>query len=235
MKTKKRILLKLTGAVFLDKQTKTLSSKIVNHLIDQMKQLQDNYQFGLVVGGGNFFRGRQYSHVLGIEPAVAHQIGMLATIMNGLILDSLLENHELPVSLFCATPSPEIGNPVSQQAINAALNDGHTLIFTGGTGNPFFTTDTNAVLRALQISADEIWKGTDVDGVYSHDPRNNPDAKRIKKLSFTQAIEQHLGVMDLTAYAMAEQYKKRIRVFDIFTPNALIQATQNPDFGSILE
>lgn len=234
MKTKKRILLKITGSVFLDPKTKTLSSHTVNGLIAQMKELSGQYQFGLVVGGGNFFRGSQYSKPLGIEPAVAHQIGMLATLMNGLILHSLFKNQDMPASLFCATPTAEIGLPISQQAINVALANDHTLIFAGGTGNPFFTTDTNAVLRSLQIDADEIWKGTDVDGVYNHDPRTNPDAQQLKSITFVQAIQQRLGVMDLTAYAMAEQYKKKIRVFNIFTPNALIRAIQDQQFGSIL-
>lgn len=235
MSIKKRILLKLTGMVFLDRTTGKLSSNTILHLIDQIKRLNEQCQFGFVIGGGNFFRGSTCSKVLGIEPAVGHQIGMLATMMNGLILHSLLENNGVHAQLFCATPSPEIGKPTSQQAINNALENNQTLIFTGGTGNPFFTTDTNAVLRALQIEADEIWKGTDVDGVYSSDPRTTPSAKRLEKISFSDAIQQKIGVMDLTAYAMAEQYKKKIRVFDIFTPDALIHAATNQSFGSILE
>ena len=203
--SKKRILLKLTGEIFLDEEKKSLSSDGVNSLIDQMRQLRDSYQWGIVIGGGNFFRGNQHGKALGIRSSVGHQIGMLGTMMNGLMLKDLLEQKELAAELLCAMPSPEIGKPISQQSINGSLKEDKILIFTGGTGNPYFTTDTTAILRALQINADEVWKGTSVDGIYDADPRTHPDAKKLDHVTFRQAIEQRLGVMDLTAYALAEQ------------------------------
>lgn len=231
MITKQTILCKLTGEIFLD-ESKTLSPNTLNAIIDQMVKLQDTHQFGIVIGGGNFFRGNQHSKKLGISASVGHQIGMLATMMNGLIVKDLLEHHGLPAALFCAMPSPEIGKPISQQSIDTALASGQTLVFTGGTGNPYFTTDTTAVLRALQISASQIWKGTHVDGVYDADPKTNPNAKLLSKISYDQALQQKLGIMDLTAFALAQQYKQTVRIFNIFEPNALIRAAQEPTFGS---
>ncbi len=234
MDSKKRVLLKLTGEIFFDKNDRTLSLKHIHALIAQMHALKDQIQFGIVIGGGNFFRGNQHGKKLGITPSVGHQIGMLATIMNGLMLKDLLEQQKMPAALFCAVPSPGIGKPISQQAIDEALHGQRTLIFSGGTGNPFFTTDTNAVLRSLQIGADEVWKGTGVDGIYSSDPAKDPNATLLKKVSYTQAIQDKLGVMDLTAYAMAEQHHQKIRIFDIFEPDALIHAAENNNFGSLI-
>lgn len=233
MSSKKRILLKLTGEIFLNKE-RQLTASLVNNLVTQIKQLSETHQFGIVIGGGNFFRGSQHGTQMGIRNSVAHQIGMLGTMMNGLMLKDLIEQQELSAELFCAMPSPEVGIAISQQTINTCLNDGCTLIFTGGTGNPFFTTDTTAVLRGLQINADEIWKGTSIDGAYDKDPKKHADARRFAQLSFRQALQDKIGVMDLTAYAMAETYRQRIRIFDIFSHNALLQAAQNKEFGSLI-
>lgn len=235
MSIKKRILLKLTGEIFLDKTTHVLNATAINAIIAQIKYLQPHMLFGIVVGGGNFFRGNKEGRQLGLTPSVGHQIGMLATMMNGLILKDLLEQQGLSAALFCAMPSPEVGEPISQQTITLALEHNTTLVFTGGTGNPFFTTDTNAILRSLQISADEIWKATNIDGIYSADPRINPHAKRLARVTYTQALREKLGIMDMTAYALAETYRKTIRIFDVFSPNALVQAAEDKNFGSFIE
>ncbi len=231
MNPKQKVLCKLTGEIFLD-QSKTLTADTINQVIAQIASLRDTHQFGIVIGGGNFFRGNQHSKKLGISPSVGHQIGMLATIMNGLIIKDLLEHHGLSTALFCAMPSPEVGKPISQQSIDTALASDQTLVFTGGTGNPYFTTDTTAVLRALQIGADQVWKGTHVDGVYDSDPKKNPNAQLLKKVTYDQALQQKLGIMDTTAFALAQQYQQTVRIFNIFEPNALIRAALEPDFGS---
>jgi uridylate kinase len=233
MDSKKRILLKLTGEIFLDTEKK-LSAAIIKPIIEQIKELSKTHNFGIVIGGGNFFRGSIQGKSLGMTASVGHQVGMLATMMNGLILKDLLEEQHLTTSLFCAIPCPEVGAAISQQSLMHALSKNNILIFTGGTGNPFFTTDTNAVLRSLQIDATQIWKGTSVDGIYDSDPRTNPDAHLLKQVTYTQALEDNLGIMDATAYALARQYKQIIRVFNIFTPNALIQAATDKNFGSII-
>ncbi len=234
MSIRTKIMLKLTGEVFLD-SNKRLSGEMVRSIIRQLKQLSETHQFGIVVGGGNFFRGSQHGKQLGIDTAVGHQIGMLATMMNGLILKDLVEQQDLSAALFCAMPSPEIGEAICQQTIHAALETRDVLIFSGGTGNPFFTTDTNAILRALQMGADVVWKGTNVDGVYDHDPRINKNACKLPLVSYDQAFNQQLGIMDLTAYALAYQHKKIVRVFDIFTKDALILVANDPTFGSIIQ
>lgn len=234
MKPQKTILLKLTGAILQDLENKNLSKNLICSIAEQIKQLQDTHYFGIVIGGGNFFRGSQHGKKLALQPAVGHQIGMLATVMNGLILKDVFEQHGVTSSLFCAVPSGEIGIPISQQAINHARNKHQCMIFTGGTGNPFFTTDTNAVLRALQINATEVWKGTNIDGIYDADPRTHKHAQKLKNVSYDYALQQGLRIMDATAYAMAREHKMPIHVFDIFSSNALIHASTNTAFGSII-
>ena len=235
MAAKKRILLKLTGELFLNQKNKKLSADAVNDIIRQIKELHNTHQFGIVVGGGNFFRGKEHGKLLGISQSMGHQVGMLATMMNGLILKDLLEQQGIATEHVCAISSPEIGKPISQQAITTALNNDRTLIFSGGTGNPFFTTDTTSILRALQARADEVWKGTHVAGVYDKDPNKYPDAQLIKKLTFSQALQEKLGIMDATAYALAQQHQQSVRVFDIFTENALVRAAHEQNFGSIIQ
>lgn len=230
---KKRILLKLTGEVF-GKPREPFSADTVTNLIEQIKQLESTHQFGIVIGGGNLFRGSKQGKELGLKIEIAHQVGMVATIMNGLILQDLCEKHGVSTKLFSAISCPQVANVINQQAINCALDKGKTIIFAGGTGNPFFSTDTNAVLRSLQISADEIWKGTSIDGVYTKDPAKHKDAQRLEKVTYAQAIEQRLGIMDLTAYSLAQQHNQTIRVFNIFAPDALQNAAQDGNFGSII-
>lgn len=235
MEAKKRILLKLTGEIFLSSDKKTLSPVSLHAIIAQIKQLAPSHQFGIVVGGGNFFRGSIQGKTMGMTPSMGHQVGMLATMMNGIILKDLLEQNDMPTSLFSAIPCPEIGSAISQQAIDNALHKNNTLIFIGGTGNPFFTTDTNAVLRGLQIRAEQIWKGTSVNGVYDADPHKVPTAQLLKTASYHDALNKQLGIMDATAFALAQQHKQCIRVFNIFSPDALIKAATDNSIGSIIQ
>lgn len=234
MDTKKRILIKITGTVFLNREN-SLSVDLFKQIAQQIKQLHATHQFGIVIGGGNFFRGNEHGKRLGLNPSIGHQIGMLATMMNGLMVKDILEQQDLGVSLFCAVPSPEVGAPITHQDIMEALVHNRILIFTGGTGNPFFTTDTTAVLRALQMQADELWKGTRVDGIYSSDPKKDTQAQLLKKVTYRQALQQNLGIMDATAFALAQDHKQKIRVFSIFEPDALLQAAKSPHFGSLIE
>lgn len=234
MAAKKRILLKLTGEAFLSTQNHTLSPLHINTIIDQIKELSHKFQFGIVVGGGNFFRGKEHGAKMGLCQPVAHQIGILATLMNGLIIKDLLEQHALKTSLFTAITCPEMATSISQQALEYALEAGHIIIFAGGTGNPFFSTDTTAVLRGLQISAQEVWKASHIDGVYTADPRKQKNAQRLDSLTFKYALDNHLSIMDATAFTLAAENKQTIRVFSIFTDNALIQAANNKDFGSTI-
>ncbi|CAN5147648.1 UMP kinase [soil metagenome] len=234
MSEKKRILLKLTGEAFISATNNNLNPALVNDLFLQIKQLSDRYQFGLVIGGGNFFRGKQHGKAMGISQPVGHQIGMLATLMNGLMVKDLLEQRGVTASLFSAITCPEMAASISQQAIENALLQDQVIIFAGGTGNPFFSTDTTAVLRSLQIGASEIWKASHIDGVYSADPKKNADAKLLKDISYAYALEHKLGIMDATAFTLASENKQVIRVFSAFAPEALIKASQEKDFGSTI-
>jgi len=231
---KKRILLKITGEVFLSPKTRELTKEALVSVIKQIKKLEPTHQFGIVIGSGNFFRGNEQGKRLGLSAPVGHQIGMLATMMNGLILKDLLEQHGLGACILCAIPSPEIGTPISQQTINSGLRNNCTLVFTGGTGNPFFTTDTNAVLRGLQVGADEIWKATGVDGIYSADPKKDPNGKLIKHITFKEAILKDLRIMDEPSLALADQYDTKVRIFNVFNHESLLKAAHDPDYGSII-
>ncbi len=232
--TKKRILLKLTGEAFLSRQNHNLSPDLLNNVIAQIKELRSNYQFGIVVGGGNFFRGNEHGRKMGISRAVGHQIGILATVMNGLMIKDLLEQNELKTSLFTAITCPEIASSISQQAIETALLEDDVIVFAGGTGNPFFSTDTTAVLRGLQINAEQVWKASHIDGVYSADPKANPGAQLLTDLTYKYALDNRLGIMDATAFTLASENKQTIRVFSVFIENALIKAAENPHFGSTI-
>lgn len=235
MKENKRIiLLKITGEILLSPSTRELDSTHIRNIALQIKKLQETHLFGIVIGGGNFFRGAQQGKQLGISTPVGHLVGMLGTMMNGLIAKDIFEQYDISCVLFCAVPSGEVGIPISDQAIKAALAQKQCPIFTGGTGNPFFTTDTNAVLRGLQIDADEVWKGTSVDGIYTKDPRKFPDAKFIQEIEYKNALAEDLAIMDSTAFALAQRYKLPLRVFNIFTPEALLHAAHDIHFGSII-
>lgn len=233
MSHKKTILLKLTGDVIYH-TPHGLNAERVRSIALQLKQLKDAFSFSIVIGGGNFFRGAQQASQVSISPHVSHYVGMLATCMNGLIIQDIFEASGIKTVLLSALEAPEIGMAISPQAIRKADEEERCIIFTGGTGNPYFTTDTNAVLRALQVRASELWKGTKVEGVYTKDPRLHPDAQFIRTLSYREALEKELGIMDLSAFALAEQHKMPLRIFNIFTDDALIHAAYN-DFGSTIK
>jgi uridylate kinase len=231
---KKRILLKLTGEIFVDPKSRKITPIAIKSIVAQIKQLLATHQFGIVIGGGNFFRGNDQGTIMELSAGIGHQIGMLATMMNGLMLKNLCEQQNISAELLCAIDCTAIGQSITPATINRALKNEDILIFTGGTGNPFFTTDTAAILRALQIGTHEVWKGTTVDGIYTADPAKDTNAKKIDSLTYAAALQKQLGIMDLTAYAMAERYQVTVRVFDIFAPNALLNVVHNPQFGSTL-
>ena len=232
MQRKKTILLKITGEILLSPSSGKLDKTHLCSLAEQIKQLRDTHYFGIVSGGGNFFRGSVQGKHLGITPTIGHQVGMLATMMNGLLIQDIFEQHGVPSSVFCAVPSPEIGKPISQQSIQTAKEKGQCMIFTGGTGNPFFTTDTTAILRGLQIDAEEIWKGTTVNGIYTKDPRKFPDAQFMPEVSHKDALALDLKIMDAAAFALAAQHNMMIRIFDIFSSTPLLNPAHDSTFGS---
>ena len=224
---KKIILLKLSGEAFID-------GTLVRSYARQIKQLWNSHQFGIVIGGGNFFRGNQHGKLFGISDSASHQAGMLATMMNGLILQDIFSQEQVPSTLFCALDCPSIGNPLAPQAIKTAILQDQCVIFTGGMGNPFFTTDTTAIVRGLQIKAQEVWKATKVTGIFTADPHTNPDAQLLKRVSYADALQQRLGIMDATALALAQEHQMPIRVFSLFESDSLINAATDNNFGSLV-
>ncbi len=235
MQAHQRILLKLTGQIFLNKTTGLVEPSLANSIVNQVKELSSTHQFGIVIGGGNLFRGSQQGKQLGLSPWTAHTSGMLATLINGVMLSDMFNRAQIPVTLVSALYCPEVAQPISQQAVERSLQHGECIVFAGGTGNPYFTTDTNAVLRALEIGATEIWKCTSVAGVYEADPLLDPTAKILKTVTYEQALEKHLSIMDATAFTLARDNGLTIRVFNVFEHNALIKVSQDPHVGTIIQ
>ena len=225
------ILLKLTGELLtVPADGKPPMTKLVPQIVDLAK----HYTLGIVLGGGNFFRGDIQGKALGLSAATGHEVGMLATILNGRIVQEMLENAGIRTVLMSALTCRKVAKNICQQTIVEATREGKVMIFVGGTGNPFFTTDTNAVTRALQIGATEVWKATKVDGIYDKDPVAHSDATRYDSLTYDEAIAQKLGIMDLTAMALASEHNLKTYVFDIFADNALGKMQQDRSIATVV-
>lgn len=241
---KNKILIKMSGELFrVHNQpcnTQELSSssgfdyQLVYSLAEQIKKLHATYHVGLVIGGGNFFRGSHEGKHLKLRQSVADDVGMLATVMNGIILQECLRNEGVASSLLSAVTVPGMVEELTQPKIDRALELDRCIIFAGGTGNPFFTTDTNAVVRALQMGATQVWKATKVDAVYDDDPAKNPACKPIKSITFNEAIKRNLKIMDSTALTLAHEHGITIRVFNLFAPSSLLNVAHQADFGSTI-
>lgn len=226
----KSLLIKFSGEIFNPSYNN--EGFFLKNLILNIKNLKENYNLGIVLGAGNIFRGNQHGKSLGLKPTTGHNAGMMATIINGLILKDLLEQENLQVSLLSSLFCPNTTKLITQNNINQALKNNHIIIFVGGTGNPFFSTDTNAILRALQIESTQVWKCTKVDGIFDSDPEINKNAKLLKNLSYNQIINNQLKFMDLTAITLAQEHKIKIRVFNIFKKDSLLIADKDINFGS---
>lgn len=232
------ILIKLSGEFFCAQDQKSCVHDFdyarLKDLANQIKQLCKNHKIGIVVGGGNFFRASKQGKQLKMHQPNADAAGMLATVLNGIILQDLLAQVDLASCVLSAFTIDSMVPRISQQLIDAALSENKVIIFVGGTGNPFFTTDTNAVLRALQMNAKQVWKATKVDGVYSADPKLDKKAKKLKTVGYTQVLEDNLKIIDPTAITLAAENRVKIRVFDIFDKNALLKVAKDSDFGSTI-
>ncbi|MDH7795897.1 uridylate kinase [Beijerinckia sp. GAS462] len=190
---------------------------------DLARAADAGFEIAVVVGGGNFFRGIQGA-TKGIDRARADSIGMLATVMNALALEHAVEKAGHSARALSAVPMPYVCQPYSRQAALNHLTKGRVTVLAGGTGSPFFTTDTGAVLRAAELSADAVMKATQVDGVYSADPKKDKTATRYDKLSHDEAIAKNLAIMDTAAFALARENLIPIIVFSIAEPNAISNA-----------
>lgn len=218
----KRVLLKLSGEALMGTQSFGIDPLVVDRIA---KEIADavalGAQVGVVVGGGNIFRGVAVA-AKGGNRVTGDHMGMLATIMNSLTLADALRRFEVQARVLSAVAVPSICETFSQRVAERYMEDGEVIVFAGGTGNPFFTTDSGAALRAAEMRCDAFLKGTQVDGVYSDDPKTNPDAERYDSLSFDEVIQRNLKVMDTTAIALARDNSIPVIVFSIHTPGALV-------------
>ncbi len=210
-----------------------VNREVLARIVSELKTITAaGVQLGLVVGGGNFFRG---AGAQAMERATADYVGMLATVMNALFLQEALERSEAPAAVLSALPVAGVVERYSRRAALAHLDCGRIVIFAAGTGSPYFSTDTAASLRALEIHADILLKATKVDGVYSRDPVRYPDAVRYDVLSYDQVLEQRLGVMDATAIALCRDQGLPVRVFNINKPGSLERAVRGENEGTLVQ
>ncbi len=219
-----RILLKLSGEGLAGNAKNGINSEVVARLAQEIAKIRSmGVKICLVVGGGNFFRGAKDAAQT-MDRSVADQIGMMATLMNALSLKSALDNINCPAIIYSGLNVPQVCDTYCFKDAIDSLEQGNVLIFAGGTGSPYFTTDTGAVLRAAEMHCDILLKATQVDGVYDADPRYNLNAVRFDKISYDSVIAQHLNVMDMTAIALARDVKLPIMVFAQADENSLIDA-----------
>jgi uridylate kinase len=232
----KRILLKLSGE-FLKVKEETLCAEKLNLIASEIKNIHERgVEIGIVVGGGNILRGLEGSQKFEISAEKLDEIGMAATLINGGAISLILENLNVPNVVLSAIPiPPSIGDKYNRYKAMKLLGQSHVLIFVGGTGNPFFTTDTAAVLRALQIKADILLKATNVKGIYDKDPNKFPDAKFYKKLTYKEALSQGLKIMDSTAFSLAMDHNLPLIVFNGEIQNNLKDVILGKEIGTIIK
>jgi uridylate kinase len=230
----KRILLKLSGESLMGDEGYGIDSERLNEYAEQIRELQEaGTQVGIVIGGGNIFRGLS-GVTSGFDRVKGDQMGMLATVINSLALQSSLSNLGLKSVVFTAVRMEPVGELYNRDKVVDYLESGKVVILSGGTGNPFFTTDTASALRAVEIGAEIILKGTRVDGVYSADPEKDPNATRYNKISFDEVIKRELNVMDLTAFTMCKENNLPIYVFDMNKKGNLLKVVNGEDIGTLV-
>ena len=227
-----RILLKLSGEALMGRKVYGIDSKRINDYALEIKNLhKSKIQIAIVIGGGNIFRGVSGSSE-GVDRVQGDYMGMLATIINGLALQSALENIEVPTRLQTAINIEAIAEPYIKRRAVRHLEKNRVVIFSAGTGNPFFTTDSAAVLRAIEINADVILKGTRVDGIYTEDPELNDKAIKLDSLSFEEALRLNLKIMDTTAFTLSKENNLPIIVFDMNIKDNLNKVVQGEKIGT---
>ena len=230
-----RVVLKLSGEAFADPKLEYgIDLDTVARVAEEIASVhKEGYEIAIVVGGGNIFRGIS-SAAEGMDRANADYMGMLATVINALALRDALERAGSETRVQTAISIQQVAEPYIRLRAIRHLEKGRVVIFAGGTGNPFFTTDTTAALRAAEIGADAVLKATRVDGVYDDDPETNPDANLISELGHMDAISQRLGIMDTTAITMAMENDLPIRVFNMNRPGEIQRAVRGEDVGTLV-
>ena len=230
----KRILLKLSGESLMGDQKYGITAEVLQHYSEQVKALVElGCEIAIVIGGGNIFRGIQ-AEKSGIERAQGDYMGMLATVINGMALQSSLESNGVYTRLISAISMPQIAEQYIRRRAIRHLEKRRVVIFAAGTGSPFFTTDSAAALRASEINADVILKGTRVDGIYSADPEKDKTAVRFDTISFARVISLGLSVMDMTAFTICQENNIPIVVFDINGEDNLLKIVQGENVGTLV-
>jgi len=233
--SQQRILLKLSGEALMGQGTHGIEPAVIQRLAAEINAVASSgIQLGLVIGGGNILRGAGMASQ-GMERVAGDHMGMLATIINALALQDAIEKAGTPCRVMSALTINQVCEPyVCRRAIRH-LEKGRVVVFAAGTGNPFFTTDSAASLRAIEIGADIMLKATKVDGIYSDDPVTNPDAVFYDRISFDEALQQKLGVMDATALVLCSEHNMPVRVFNIFEPGHLGRIVEGQDVGTLVQ
>jgi uridylate kinase len=230
----KRILLKLSGESLMGENSYGLDPQVIGRYATEIKKVTDlGVEVALVIGGGNIYRGMNEAET-GIERAHGDYMGMLATVINGMALQSGLEKAGLFTRLLTAIKMEQIAEPYIRRRAIRHLEKGRVVIFGAGTGNPYFTTDTAGSLRAIEIGADVILKGTRVDGIYTADPEKHPDATRYEKMSFADCISQQLNVMDMTAFTLCQENNLPIIVFNMNKTDNLLNIINGENIGTLV-
>ncbi len=235
MRTKyQRVLLKLSGESLMGSQNYGIDTNKLNEYARQIAAIvNEGIQVGIVIGGGNIFRGLSGASK-GFDRVKGDQMGMLATVINSLALSSALQACACSSTVLTATNMYPIGEYFCKWRATRAMDKGQVAIMAGGTGNPFFTTDTGAALRAIEVEADVMLKGTRVDGVYTADPEKDPNAKKYDEITYQEVLNQGLRVMDLTATALCKENSMPIIVFDMDTPGNLAKVVHGENIGTLV-
>ena len=230
----KRILLKLSGESLMgDKKTSIDPVRLNQYVLEIKKTAAKGVQIAIVIGGGNIFRGAE-AEAMGVERVQGDYMGMLATLINGMALQSALENIGVYTRLMSGIAINQVCEPFIRRRAIRHLEKGRIVIFGAGIGNPYFTTDSTASLRAIEIEADVVLKGTRVDGVYTADPEKDPNAQRYANISFKEAYSKGLNIMDMTAFTLCQENNLPIIVFDMNVPGNLLKIVQGDDVGTLI-
>ncbi len=229
-----RVLLKLSGEALMGDQGYGVDPAVVTRIAEEVAEIRAlGVQVAIVIGGGNIFRGMAGS-ARGMDRATADYMGMLATVMNGLALQDGLEHHGVPTRVLTAIEMRAVAEPFIRRRAIRHLEKGRVVVFAAGTGNPYFTTDTAAALRAMEVKADVIMKATKVDGIYTADPKKDPTATRYDRITYLQVLEQGLQVMDATAISLCMDNKMPIVVLDLNAPGNMRRAIMGEPVGSMV-
>ncbi|NQZ74791.1 MAG: UMP kinase [Ekhidna sp.] len=230
----KRILLKLSGEALMGNKTHGIDSdRLVQYAEDIKAVVNDGVEVAVVIGGGNIFRGVE-AEASGIDRVQGDYMGMLATVINAMALQSMFEKHGMYTRLMSGLKMEQVCEPFIKRRAIRHLEKGRVVIFGAGIGNPYFTTDSTASLRAIEVEADVVLKGTRVDGVYSEDPEKNPNAKRFENITFQEAYEKNLNIMDMTAFTLCQENNLPIIVFDMNTKGNLQKIVAGEQVGTLI-